>query len=127
MSTPIQTHAAAGHVFIKCDPATARDLAEAFATAYATCSDLETERPRWMDDVVALHTAAMRADLQNGDGPEVVRVPLLAVVAGDPQTTVTGTRGEAGPGTAEADRRAGAPRPRPCSPAALHLIDGGVA
>jgi hypothetical protein len=76
VTAPVEATALDGAVWIKADPATARDMAEAWSAAYAGCDELEQSRPRWMDDVVAIHTAAMRADLQNGHRPPVVTVPL---------------------------------------------------
>jgi hypothetical protein len=72
-------------VHIECDPATARDLADAFASAYAACAELEADRLDWMGDVVALHGAAAMADVQDGQAPEVAEVRLLRVVGGELQ------------------------------------------
>jgi hypothetical protein len=83
VSAPITVTAIDGQVVIRCDSGTARDLAEAWAAAYATCEDLERERPRWTDDVVELHRGAVQADRQAGRLPAPVLVPLLRVVGGE--------------------------------------------
>lgn len=77
----IHARAVDGTVVIECMPADARDLAEAFSTAYATCDEVEAERPRWFDDVIAIVTAAARADEQAGNAP-TLRTPVLQLVAG---------------------------------------------
>lgn len=77
MTGPIAADAVDGTVRITCTPRDARDLAEAFATAYATCAELEAERPRWFDDVVTLIRAATAAEEQAGALPEPVMVPVL--------------------------------------------------
>ena len=53
--SPIRVEVIGGRVLAVMDPATTRDLAEAFSMAFATCDELEQERPRCFDDVVALH------------------------------------------------------------------------
>ena len=86
LPAPVQATAVDGRVLIDVDSATARDLAGAFSTAYANCEDLEAERPGWFGDVVAMVTAAAQAELQAGEGPEVVEVPL--VTPGAPRLTL---------------------------------------
>jgi len=39
--------------------------------------DLEAERPRWFDDVIALVTAAAQADVQAGNAPVAAQVPVV--------------------------------------------------
>ena len=79
----LDVQADAGDVVIRIDPGTARDLAEAWSTAHAIDADLEQIRPRWFDEVVAIHTAAAVADVARGDVPEPVNVPLIRPNGGD--------------------------------------------
>lgn len=79
-----------GDVIITTDPATARDLANAWGllnAAKARSSELPDwlaaelalldDRPRWYDALVELHTAAAYAGLQRGDVAPPLNVRLL--------------------------------------------------
>lgn len=81
-ATPIRAFALGGDVVIKVDAATARDISEAWATQYAVSEELEADRPWWMDDVIAIARAAALADLQAGNVPAPVLVPLRRVEGG---------------------------------------------
>lgn len=81
--SPLTATHLSGDVVIRVDPGTARDLAEAWATLHAIEPEHEVVRPRWMDEVVAMHRAAAHADLQRGAVDPPVMVPLLRVVGGE--------------------------------------------
>lgn len=77
MTAPVQATASGGRVVITCDPATARDLGQAFAKVHADDRARSEERPRWYDDVISIFIAAANADIQSGRIPEVAEVPLV--------------------------------------------------
>lgn len=121
MTRHLRACAMRGNVLVSFDPDTARDFAQAFSTAYATCADLEDDRPDWFTVVNQLFQAADRADEQNGAPPSVVHVPFY------PQMSAAQPGGEASTATDEADRGAGATStPAHGSPVLLTLVQGGV-
>lgn len=77
MSGPIVATAVDGSVWIQASPETARDLADAWAAAYSADAELDASHPRWHDDVVAIVRAAAYAEIQSGNGPVAVLVPLF--------------------------------------------------
>lgn len=68
---------------ISVDPGTARRLGEVWAEWHAVDEALEAARPRWFDDVVSLHTAAVHADIAAGHAPTTVKVPVLRLLGGE--------------------------------------------
>ncbi|WP_181312495.1 hypothetical protein [Nocardioides campestrisoli] len=63
-----------GFVFIRCTPATARRLADAWDYAHRLDETADAARHRWHDDVVNVRAAAIEADLQTGTRPDIALV-----------------------------------------------------
>lgn len=83
----INVHTINGAVVITCGPADARDLAAALGEKFVLD---ESTRPTWTDDIVSLHRGAATAEVQAGNVPAPVMVPVLtsrhlvAITGGEP-------------------------------------------